>query len=108
MDSPEVFREISGADPRHDRIADLCVEMERAAYAFLADYPDKLEAASFILTAGAVVSGSMFGRLVIAGAATDQDRRRAAEGCARNFRSGIDVGKRAALRALTDEIGGTA
>jgi hypothetical protein len=61
-----------------------------------------------ILTAGALLSGGVFGRLLIAGAASEKDKRRAADACAKNFRTGIDIGKRAALRAGAEHFGGHA
>jgi len=106
--NPEVLRQIAGDDPRHQKIVDLVIELERAAREHLADEPDRLEAASMILTAGAVLSGGMFGRLLIAGAATEKDKRRAAEAAAMNFRTGIDIGKRAALRVGAEFFGGHA
>lgn len=108
MSDPEVLQYIGGDDPRHREIVDLVLALERAAREHLADRPDKLEVAAMILTAGAVLSGGMFGRLLIVGAAKEQDKRRAAEACAKNFRSGIDIGKRAALRVGAEHFGGHA
>lgn len=105
MDNPEVLREIRGDDPLHEKIADLVIHLHREAVKHLAAEPDRLAAASMILTAGAVLSGGMFGRLLVVGAATEKDKRRAAEAAAKNFRSGIDIGKRAALRVEADMFG---
>jgi hypothetical protein len=107
MDSPEVMRAITDEDPTHQQIASLVIELERHAYAVLAD-ADPLHATSVILTAGAVLSGSMFGRLLMTGAADQKDKRRAAEAAARNFRTGIDIGKRAATRVLSTNVAGHA
>jgi hypothetical protein len=108
MAEPEVLQSITGDDPRHQSIVDLVIALEKAAWAHLANRPDRLEAAAMILTAGAVLSGSMFGRMLIAGAAGEKDKRRAADACAKNFRSGIGVGKQAALRVGAEKFGGHA
>ncbi|MHA3791473.1 hypothetical protein [Sphingomonas sp. YL-JM2C] len=63
---------------------------------------------SKLMSAAATFAGAIFGELIIAGVVTDQDKRRGAEVMARNFRSGIDAGKRMALRVATEKFGGHA
>lgn len=56
--------------------------------------------------AAAVFAGILFGELIVFGLAREQDKRRAADGVAKNFRSGIDIGKKHALRVAEMMAGG--
>ena len=67
------------------------------------------DAISFAASAAAIMAGTFFGNAIIAGLATDQDKRRASEAFARNFKTGIEIGKRQGLRiAATMPVGGHA
>lgn len=70
--------------------------------------PDSPASLSAAQTATAIYCGAMFGHMIIAGLARDADKRRATETFAKNFREGIEIGKRHALRVATSEFGGNA
>ena len=66
-------------------------------------------AVSYAATAAAIMAGTYFGNAIIGGLATDQDKRHATEAFVRNFKSGIEIGKRQGLRAAAEmPVGGHA
>jgi hypothetical protein len=73
--------------------------------------PDSInpDAISHAATAAAIMAGTFFGNAIIGGLATDQDKRRAGEAFARNFKVGINIGKRQGERAAAEmPVGGHA
>lgn len=60
------------------------------------------------MVAAVIYAGSIFGALIVAGFATDQDKRRACDSMVRNFRSGIEVGKIKATRLAKEGCEGRA
>lgn len=95
-------------DPDHTRIAEMCEYLREASAMLLNDDPDRLKAHSLMMTAACTFSGIIFGSLLSAGIAREQDKKRAAEMAASNFRTGIDIGKRRAARILTEQCEGSA
>lgn len=63
---------------------------------------------SMAMTGAAVMSGIMFGQSIVLGLATTQDRRRAVETFAKNFRTGIDIGIRQGTRIMRETASGQA
>lgn len=55
---------------------------------------------SIAMTAAAIMSGTFFGNLLAGGLANEQDKRRVTESFTRNFRSGIDIGRRQGERVI--------
>ncbi len=58
------------------------------------------------MTAAVHFAGGLLGQLIVIGAAKEQDKRRATEAAATNFRAGIEIGRRSALRAVTKHTQG--
>ena len=68
--------------------------------------PNRMSAA---MTAAAIMAGGFLGNMIVAGLATEQDKRRVTESFTRNFRSGIEIGRRQGLRvAAAMPVGGHA
>ncbi|MFD1951898.1 hypothetical protein ACFSGX_14080 [Sphingomonas arantia] len=101
------LREISGGDVEHVQVLALMERMRDAMAGSDMDMTDP-DVLSAVMTATALLGGEVFGSLIIAGHATDQDKRRAVASVERNYRTGIEVGKRRALRLLTERHGGNA
>lgn len=94
------LREIRGSDPRHAELAERAQAFELIALPMIKNAPDPYAEMSMLMTAAMVFAGTTFGKLIVAGVATDGDKRRTVEAMAKNFRTGIDIGKRAAMRAV--------
>jgi len=109
------LRTLAGDTPQAAEIIAI-VELWRAAFAKSETMagrgtPEGVspDAISFAASAAAVLAGTYFGNAIIAGLATDQDKRRASEAFARNFKTGIEIGKRQGLRvAASMPVGGHA
>ena len=69
------------------------------------DWPNR---SALLMTALSMFAGALLGALIVADVAKDQDKKRITDSMAKNFRAGIDVGKRRAARVLADEYGGSA
>lgn len=100
------MREAGQGQAGHDETVHL-MEMFRAVLATVQPEPGANEL-SIAMTAACTFAGTMFGTLIVAGVATDQDKRRVTEAMMRNFRSGIDIGKRKALDVAARQFGGSA
>lgn len=85
-----------GGQADQDEIREMCDLLRAAAAPILAPDADSIDPNQIakMHAAAAVFSGILFGQLIAMGAATDGDKRRAAEGAATNFRTGIELGKR--------------
>jgi len=94
-------------DADHVRIAEMCEYLREASAMLLDADPDRLKAHSLMMTAACTFSGIIFGTLLSAGIAREQDKKRAADMAATNFRTGIDIGKRRAARILTEQCEGS-
>jgi hypothetical protein len=91
-------------DPEFAEVV-MFAEAIRAALApLIMDDPNRVAKA---MTAACMFAGTMFGTLIVMGLATDQDTKRTADSMRANFRSGIDVGKKRALRLEAEMFGGT-
>jgi len=97
---------VSHGDKKHEETV-LWAETFRLAFTANSD-PNDTDALAEAMTGAILFAGTLFGTSIIAGLADDKDKRRAVEAMARNFRTGIDVGKARALRIATDQFGGTA
>lgn len=62
--------------------------------------PDSLSEA---MTAAAIFAGTIFGQLLVAGLVNEGDKRRAGEAMLKNFRAGIDLGRRKAMETIKTE-----
>jgi len=60
------------------------------------------EALSHAMTAAAIMAGTFCGQAIGCGLMKEQDKRRATDIAARNFRSGIDIGKRQTARIAAE------
>lgn len=107
-DEEHILREIRGDDPRHAALAERTQIFEMFALPMIKNAPDPLEEMSMLITAAMVFAGMTFGKLIVAGAAAEGDKRRTVEAAAKNFRTGIDIGKRAATRAGVSDCEGSA
>jgi len=100
--APVRLRVARPGDPQFDEMFGFA-EMVRATLApHCGQDAEKMVSA---MTACVMVAGSMFGMMIVGGFFKDQDRRRATESMATNFRQGIDVGKQHAFRAFAGAQG---
>ncbi|WP_047168882.1 hypothetical protein [Rhizorhabdus histidinilytica] len=99
---------IRTSDPRHRELWDIVIFLDAATKPLLKDASDPAQAMSMLMTAAAHFAGGILGKLIVAGVASDRDKRRAVEAMAANFRAGIDVGKRAAMRTVKADCEGSA
>lgn len=104
---PVELRTTSAGDPQFDQIAAM-IEHLQAATAPLIDIEAGPNQLALLMTACSMFAGTLLGTLIVAGVASDQDKRRITDSMAKNFRTGIDAGKRRALRLAADEFGGRA
>lgn len=107
-DGPVPLRAIRGDDPRHAELAERARMFELFALPMIRNAADPYAEMAALMTAAMVFAGSTFGKLIVAGIATDGGKRRTVEAAALNFRTGIDIGKRAATRAVTQNCKGSA
>lgn len=99
----------SQGDPDFERIIDLVEAMMRGAAADqLRDYVDPAHHSAMTMAAAGVLAGYLAGASIIAGIASDRDKRRMGEMLLTNFRQGIGIGKSNALRTATEQFGGNA
>ena len=91
-----------------EEIFAMCDALREAAIPFIAADAASIDPNRIAMmhAAAAVFSGILFGELIAMGDASDQDKRRAADGVAKNFRIGIDIGKRHTLRVAEMLAGG--
>jgi hypothetical protein len=59
---------------------------------------------SFQVTAAALFAGITLGHMIALGVAKDQDKRRAGQAVLKNFRNGIELGKREARKAILEQL----
>lgn len=102
------LKAIPASDPRHVELAERARMFELFALPMIKEAADPYAEMSALMTAAMVFAGTTFGKLIVAGLATEGDKRRTVEAAAANFRTGIDIGKRAALRAVVEHCEGEA
>jgi ABC-type methionine transport system ATPase subunit len=105
IDEGAQIRPIAANSSEHAKIAAICMHLEQVTAPLIAEAADQVELTSQMITAACTFAGTLFGKLIIAGVATDQDKRKATEVAAKNFRSGIEIGKKAAMRVACEEFG---
>lgn len=99
-------RVLEQGDEQFDEMA-IAVELYRSIMAAAVESPTPNDLSTH-MSAAMVFAGTIFGSMIIGGIVRDQDKRRAVESAAHNFREGIEIGKRRALRIMQEEMGGTA
>lgn len=102
-------RELSSDDVLHSMVFELVNAMKLATGPYMAIVDDPRDAMSAVMTAASMLAGAQFGALMVLGAVSPQDTRRAVEASGRNFREGIKMGQSQAARFEQDaKMGGRA
>lgn len=104
------LHELSQDDPEFAEV-DMLVDQLRGMTRALVERNPQLvdpEELMKLATACCVYAGSLYGELVVLGAARDQDKRCFVKAMTENLRNGIDVGKRRAARVMARDFGGHA
>lgn len=107
-EDPVPLKTLAAGDAQFDQVVDLAEFLRMNFVVAMPEEAGTPEGQSLAMTAAAVFSGILSGGLIIAGVVSEQDKRRAVDAAARNFRTGIDIGKRRALRIATEQRGGNA
>lgn len=95
-------------DPEFETIIGMVEHLRASTVDLILGAPDPIHAHAQLMTACAMYAGTLFGTLLVAGNAKEQDKRRAAETVTRNFRTGIDVGRRRGMRVAASDVAGHA
>lgn len=107
-EDPIPLKTLVAGDSQFDQIVELAEFLRLNFVAAMPEDAGTPEGQALAMTAAEVFSGILFGGLIIGGVVSDQDKRRAADMAARNFRTGVDIGKRRALRIAAEQRGGNA
>ena len=78
---------IRTSDPRHRELWDIVIFLDAATKPLLKDASDPAQAMSMLMTAAAHFAGGILGKLIVAGVASDRDKRRAVEAMAASLSS---------------------
>ncbi|MFE8106951.1 hypothetical protein [Sphingomonas melonis] len=102
-------RELAQGDVLHGMILELLNAMKLATTPYMSMADDPRDAMSAVMSAASMLAGAQFGSLMVLGAVSPQDTRRAVEAAGRNFREGIKIGQSQAARIEREaNIGGRA
>lgn len=100
--TPPDLKIARAGDAAHLEVAMLANVLAEAIMPYLASHHDPRNARALVMTAAAMFSGAQLGELIAMGEARDQDKKRYTDSMMRNFRQGIDVGKRKVARVMTE------
>jgi hypothetical protein len=105
-DNETSFLHATAGDENFERILNLQAAMlTAAAMDQLSDDLDPALHTGLTISAGCLLAGYLFGATIVAGMASDKDKRRACDMALSNFRMGIKLGKDQALLSLADQPG---
>lgn len=104
IDQGPETRIAEGGSVEHNQVVAISQVFQQALSEALEGRTDPHELA-LAMTAASMFAGTIAGTLISVGLLTDKDKRRVTEMMARNFRSGIDVGKRRAMRIAEEQFG---
>lgn len=94
---------VSVGDPNFERMIEIQTAMlSAAALDQLRDGMDPALHTALTMASAGFLAGYLGGASIIAGVATDGDKRRMGEMLLTNFRQGIQIGKQNAMSAATD------
>jgi hypothetical protein len=96
-DEPELRAAIG--DERNEVM--LWVETFRMTVAGNSD-PSDIQQLGYAMAAASIFAGTLLGKLIVAGLVDEKDKRRMTESMAKNYRSGIDIGRKAGLRVAAE------
>lgn len=93
-------------DPQaQEHIREMITRMRMALADIFSEDPENIPMnQSFALTASAIFAGMTVGHMIALGTMKDQDKRRAGQVVLKNFRSGIDLGKNEARKAMLEQM----
>jgi len=101
-------RALDAGEPLHDLVMVMMETMRATTASLVMSVDDPRDGLSALMTAANMFAGSQFGALLVVGAVTQQDTKRAADAASRNFREGVKVGLRHATRVARQTSEGTA
>lgn len=92
-----------------DELFAMCDALREAAIPFVARDlasvdPNRI---AMMTAAAGIFSGILFGELIAMGVAQDRDRKRVIDSLGKNFKSGVDIGKKHAFRVAEMLAGGS-
>ncbi|MBB5684319.1 hypothetical protein [Sphingobium boeckii] len=108
MTSEVILKSAGSGSAEHLEMIELVEVIRQATMHVIRDVDDPAMKSSILMAAAATFAGTIMGHMIVAGLLHDQDKKRVTDAMARNFRTGIDVGKRRAMRVACDEFGGNA
>lgn len=107
MSGPDL-RIATAGDDEFAQIIAMVEVIHKATAPLISESLNARQAHGYLMVAAAMFAGSICGSMIVLGDVRDQDKKRMTDSMARNFREGIDVGKRRTARILTETVEGRA